>query len=115
METPKKLLIFSQKKLFLYFGKRKPEKTSIFSQKKLFLYFEKRKPEKIPYISGNGSFLYFRKGIFTTLPSQNFLIFQERNIQNPGITELFLNFRKGIFRNFLKFQEMEFSSLISVN
>ena len=44
-ETPKDLLIFSQKKLFLYFGKRKPRKNS--------LYFRKLKPRI--------NFLYFRK------------------------------------------------------
>ena len=40
------------------------KKILLFSQKKGFLYFEKRTPKKIPYISGNGTFLYFRKKLF---------------------------------------------------
>ena len=31
-----------------------------FHERKLFLYFGKRKPQKILYIPGNGTFLYFR-------------------------------------------------------
>ena len=96
----KKVLIFSQKRSFLIFPKMEPcifqpklekqnknpplekllifqetetpKKLLIFSQKKLFLYFEKREPRK--------NFLCFRK--------RNFLILQERNIQNPATTEL---------------------------
>ena len=73
---PSPLLALTLKK-FLYFLKRK-----------LFLYFGKQRPRKISYVLGNGTCLYF----------QTFLIFQERNIQNPGITELFLCSRKEIFK-----------------
>ena len=38
------------------------KKILIFSQKKVFSYISgKGNPEKIPYISGNGTFSYFRK------------------------------------------------------
>ena len=104
MELPtsniKKCLIFSQSKAFLIFQETKtPEKLLIFSQKKAVLTFRKTETLK--------NSLYFRK--------RNFLIFQERYIQNPGIMKLFyisgkvyselwhngtfLYFEKGIFRN----------------
>ena len=51
-----------------------------------FLYFRKRKPRK--------NFLYFLRETeilknYLHFRKRNFLIFQERYIQNPGITELF--------------------------
>ena len=52
--NPKKPLIFSQKKLFLYFGKRKPRKTFLYFLKKSFSYISGNgNPEKIIYISEN--------------------------------------------------------------
>ena len=56
METPKKILIFSQKKAFRIFREREtPKKFVIFQETEL------------SYISGNETFLYFGKGIFRTL------------------------------------------------
>ena len=46
--------------------------------------------KKSPYISGKEYLELWHNGTF--------LILQERNIQNPDITELFLYFRKGTFR-----------------
>ena len=90
-EKVKKLLIFRETKPlspprenFLYFRTQK--------HRKKYLYFKKQKPPKNPYTSGNVTFLYLRK--------QNFLIFLERYIQNPGITktqETFSNINDGMF------------------
>ena len=69
---------------FLYFRTQK--------HRKKYLYFKKQKPSKNPYTSGNVTFLYLRK--------QNFLIFLERYIQNPGITktqETFSNINDRMF------------------
>ena len=55
-----------------------------------FLYFRNGNPEK--------KYLYFRK--------QNFFIFQERYIQNPGITELSCSFGNEAFLSI--FQEVTF-------
>ena len=65
-ETLEKLLIFSSRKLFLYFSIRKTWKS--------FLYFKKRKPCK--------NFLYFRKllselKIWKNLLLENFLYFSK--------------------------------------
>ena len=57
---------------------------------KKFFIFQKRKPRK--------KYLYFRK--------QNFFIFQERYIQNPGITELSCSFGNEAFLSI--FQEVTF-------
>ena len=58
-----------------------------FIKRKLFLYFGKRKPEKRAYILDNGTFLYFRKRNFpssknkkTTL--KKFLILQEMELSS---------------------------------
>ena len=68
---------------FLEFQETKtPKKFLRFSQKEAFLIFRGTETSKNPYLSGNGTFL----------------VFQERNIQNPDITELFLYFRKVVFR-----------------
>ena len=63
----KKFLIFSQRKTFLYFGKRKPRKNSLYFRKRNFLIFQeitfraqklkKAHSEKVSYISENGTFL----------------------------------------------------------
>ena len=112
-----KILIFSQNKGFLILSQMK--KLLTFFQKKVFLIFQETEPCYTPGIGYseacfNATFLYFRKRTFRTLLHQNFLTFQERNIQNPAITELsyisgkeysepchngtVLYFRKGIFR-----------------
>ena len=54
--TPRKFLILQET--------GNPKKFIIFSQKKLFLFFGK---QKAFHISRNGTFLCFRKGIFRTL------------------------------------------------
>ena len=65
--------MFSQTK-----GNENPEKLLIFSQKKTVLIFRKTETLK--------SSSYLRKKYFR---KRDFLVFQERYIQNPGITELF--------------------------
>ena len=57
----KNVLYFFKRKLFLYFGKRKPRKISNISGNGTFLYFSKPKPPP------QKNFLYFRKGILRTL------------------------------------------------
>ena len=66
-------------KTLLYFRKRKSRKN--------FLCFRKQKSEKKNYISG--------KEYSKPWHNKNFLIIQERNIQNPGITELSYISRNG--------------------
>ena len=63
--TPRKFLILQEMEIL--------KKFLIFSQKKAFLIFRQMETLK--------NSLYFRK--------RNFLIFQERHIQNSGITKLF--------------------------
>ena len=85
--------IYSEKN-FLYFRKLlgASEKNSyVFLQRKLFLYFRKRKPrrksfkyKKTFYISGKETFLYFEKGIFRTLAYLELEAYSEPwYIQNP--------------------------------
>ena len=69
----KLLLYFLKRKLFSYFRKRKHWKNSLYFLKEICCYFRKTEALK--------NSLYFRK--------RNFLIFQERYIQNPGITKFF--------------------------
>ena len=64
---------------FLKFQEREIPKKFLF-QRKLFLYFRKRKPRKIIFISGNGIFLCFRK----------LFIFQEVTLQDQTFFILFL-------------------------
>ena len=52
---------------------------------------------------------YFLKKCLRNFQETEFLIFQERNIQNPCITELLLYFRKGIFRT-LAFRIFSYTS-----
>ena len=54
-----KVLIFSQKKLFLYFGKRNFSK-KVFRARKI----KKTLPEEISYILRNGTFLCFLRKVF---------------------------------------------------
>ena len=100
--------------IFLYFGKWNfvaliLRDSLYFLKRKLFLYFGKRKPEKIPYISGNGTFLYFRKRKPQKTSGGN--LPSSKNEKKKTLCKSLLHFRKWSFlastlKNFLIFQEV---------
>ena len=120
----KKKLYFLKRKLFLYFRKWNPalskpkpknfrkwnflalilKKKIMFSQKKAFFYIFSKNISHISFSKAFQKSLYFRK--------RNFRMLQEKNIQNPGITELSYIFRNGAFYPYISliFQEVTFQA-----
>ena len=78
-----------------------------FSLKKIRIFFPKKIcSEKVSYIFSKKAFLISRKWYFSYISgkeysepwhNRTFLIFRERNIQNPGITEFSYIFGNGTF------------------
>ena len=91
---------------FLIFSPKKPalKEFLIFSQKSL--YFRKGLE---PW--HNGTFLYFRTGIFRTLALWSYLIFPEMELSYTSGNGTFLYFRK---QNFLIFQERYVQNLLHI-
>ena len=120
----KKKLYFLKRKLFLYFRKWNPalskpkpknfrkwnflalilKKKIMFSQKKAFFYIFSTNISHISFSKAFQKSWYFRK--------RNFRMLQEKNIQNPGITELSYIFRNGAFSPYISliFQEVTFQA-----
>ena len=67
-----------------------PSALSDLNRKNLLYFFLKKLAPK--------KYLIFSQKRFLILRKRNFLIFWERHIQNPSIRELFLYFKKGIFK-----------------
>ena len=120
----KKKLYFLKRKLFFYFRKWNPalskpkpknfrkwnflalilKKKLCFLKRKLFLIFSQKTFLIFPFSKAFQKSLYFRK--------RNFRMLQEKNIQNPGITELSYIFRNGAFYPYISliFQEVTFQA-----